>query len=135
MGYREERWPKIAIGSIAVAVVLYVLASGPGPFVWHPLKERYFVSVVASCSAAHGLDRIPWQDVPAFDARIETFTAQTEQETAVRDCILRRAGAIMDDEVSGNVSLPTIESMWTDNHLDVSAPPRRVYYTYVRPAD
>lgn len=122
MGYREARWPKIVAGAIAFGLLLYVFGA---PF-WHPIKERYFNYVAASCSETHGLRRMSWQEVPAFDAAVEWFVAKDEKELAVRDCIDRWAGFIITDRVSADVSIPTIEFVLTDNHLDVSSPPRQV---------
>lgn len=131
MGYRAARWPKVVVGATAMGLIAYIFGA---PF-WHPFKERYFNYVTASCSETHGLGRIRWQEVPAFDAAVEWFVAKGEKELAVRDCIDRWAGPIMADRVSVDVSAPTIEFVLTDNHLDISSPPRQVYYAYLQPTD
>lgn len=131
MSYRETRWPKIVVGTVAAGLlVTFVGAPRVGT-----AKEWYFNYVAESCSETHGLARIPWQWVPAFDASVERFVANSDQENAVLDCIDRWAGVIISDRVSGAVSHPTIEFTVSGSNLASFPPPRFVSYDYIRPAD
>ena len=131
MSYKANRWPKMVAGTIALGLLVAFF----GPPLWHPLKERYFNYVSASCSETHGLGQIPWRNVPAFDGTVEQFVARSAREVAVRDCIKQWAGVIMTDRVSSEVSAPAIEFVVTGSQLAIEPPPRLVYYDYIRPAD
>jgi hypothetical protein len=60
-------------------------------------KERFFNAVLSSCQVRHGVERVLWQGIPAFDGNVRRFRAKSAADKRLVDCVSQGAGFVVTD--------------------------------------